>query len=115
MAVLLIDRYCSALAKPIAMEKLQLVTVAILSISLKMNGAVDENAKPPKLQDLLVHLSQHRFTVQEIFRAEHQVLRSMGYAVSTPTASDLLDTFLMPNCLNEHPEMASPVRCIAQF
>jgi len=115
MAVLLLDRYCSELSAPIPLERLQLVTIAMLSLSLKMNGAIDENSKPPKLQNLLVHLSMQRYTIQEIFEAEHEVLRFLGYGVSMPTAVELLDTFLMPHGCPGESGLSSPVICIAQF
>jgi hypothetical protein len=115
LAVRLLDRYCAALAAPIPVERLQLVTVAILSISLKMNGSIDANSKPPKLQDLLVHLTQRRFTIQEIFREEHDVLLALRFEVPLATAADLLDTFLLPHGLPDQSEIPSPVRCLAQF
>merc|ERR1719424_997243 len=115
MAVVLLDRFCAALSNPIPLERLQLVTVSIISISLKMNGAVDENSKPPKFQDLLVHLSQQRFTLREIFMMEHEVLRFVGYAVSMTTAADFLDTLLLPHGMPDGSVMPSPVRCLAQF
>jgi hypothetical protein len=114
-AVLLLDRYCAELPEPIALERLQLVTVAVLSISLKMNGAVEQSARPPKLQDLLIHLGQQRYTLQEIFRAEHDVLRKLSFTVAMPTAVDLLDAFLLPHGSSENSVMSSPVRCLATF
>lgn len=112
LAVLVLDRYCATLSAPVPKERLQLVMVAALSISLKINGAVDENAKPPRLQDLLIHLTQRRFPIQDIFSAEHDILKRLDFDVSTATAADLLDTFLMPHGLSHQ---TSPVRCIAQF
>lgn len=115
LAVVLLDRFCVTLSAPVPLDRLQLVMVAVLSISLKMNGAIDENSKPPRLQDVLVHLSQSAFTVQEIFLAEHDVLCALGFAVATPTATELLDTFLMPHGISHQSTASSPVRCIAQF
>jgi hypothetical protein len=96
------------------MERLQLVTVAIISISLKVNGAVDESAKPPKMQDLLLHLGQHRFTISQINVAEHDVLRFLEFSVSMPSAADFLDAFLLPHGSQEETRV-SPVWCLAKF
>jgi hypothetical protein len=113
-SALLLDRFCAKLPAPIPLEQLQLVTVAIISISLKFHGAVDENSKTPKLQDLLVHLGQHRWTIAQIFQAEHEVLRFLGFAVSSPSAIDFLETFLLPHGMLDESRV-SPVRCLAQF
>lgn len=112
MTVQLLDRYCTEVSEPIAPSQLQLVTVATISISLKMNGAVDDNSRPPKLQDVLVHIGQHQHSIKDIFTMELQVLRVLGFAVAMPTAADLLSTFLIPNCLSAHYD---PVRCVAEF
>lgn len=112
-AVILLDRFCASLPRPLPTDRLQLVTVAVLGISVKMIGAADDVSKPPKLKDLLLHLGQHHFTIQEIYEAEHEVLRILGWAVSMPTAVDLLDSFLLPHGLSD--EVLSPVRCLAKF
>lgn len=120
LSVLLLDRYVATLSHPVPLEHLQLVIVAVLSIALKMNGAVDPNSRPPRLQDVLVHIVQNRFSIHQIFSTEHDVLRALGFAVSQPTAADLLDTFLIPHKPAHQPAsqqspMSSPVQCMAQF
>lgn len=114
LSVLLLDRFCASLVVPIPLERLQLVTVAIISISLKVNGAVDESAKSPKMQNLLLHLGQHQFTMPQINSAEHEVLRRLDFSVTMPSAVDFLDTFLLPHCSLEGMRV-SPVLCLAKF
>jgi hypothetical protein len=114
LSVLLLDRFCASLVSPIPMDRLQIVTVAIISISLKVNGAVDENANSAKMQDLLPHLGQHRFTLPQINLAAHEVLRRLDYSVTMPSAVDFLDTLLLPHCSLGNTRV-SPVWCLAKF
>lgn len=96
LSVLLLDRYCAARVEPVDYKNFQLTAIAILSIALKMAGAVEERSKTPLLQELLFHLGRGQFPVATIFWEEHMVLQRLHYEVASPTAIDFLDAFAAP-------------------
>lgn len=93
LAVLLLDRYSAIVTSPVPMSRLHMLIIAMVSISLKMNGAVDEHSKMPKLQDLLEHLGERRLSLTDIFAAEHEVLNTLKFEVSMPTTIEFRDAF----------------------
>jgi len=115
LTVLLLDRYCAAAKSSLDLGRLHMLIIAMVGISLKMNGAVDEHSKMPKLQDLLEHLGEGRHTLREIFAAEHEVLNTLGFEVSMPTTVEFLDAFALPFTTASEPDGTSPVHCLARF
>jgi len=113
-SVLLLDRFLAMQTAPIPNERLQLVTVAIVSISLKFHGDPNDRSKAPKLQEFLVCLGHRQFSVSQIFAMEHEVLLGLQYSVSIPAALDFLDAYLL--LYMEHGDMrASQIRCLSKF
>lgn len=115
LTVLLLDRYCAAAKSSLDLGRLHMLIIAMVGISLKMNGAVDEHSKTPKLQDLLEHLGRPCHTLTEIFKAEHEVLKALRFEVSMPTAAEFLDAYALPFTTASEPDGTSPVHCLARF
>lgn len=127
-AVLLLDSYCAGAREPLGINRLHLIVISILSISMKVTGGEDEVTKPRKLRELLAFLGQQRFSVQMVFATELEVLRGVNYQVSTPTPLDFLNALVLPLASPPVPgcghaglagaaeqSTGSPVACLARF
>ena len=112
--VLLLDRYCASSRTPLPMGPLHIAVIAILGIALKVTGGADELTKPRKVRELLAHLGQNRFSIDEVFRVEIEVLQALDFNVSAPSAIDFFTTFSLPISRQAKGAM-SPVVCLAQF
>jgi len=114
-AALLFDRYCAASEEPLPIGRLHLTVLAILSIAMKVTGGGDDVRKPYKLRELLGGLGQQMFSVEEIFKAEVEVLQALDFEVSAPSPLDFLDALALPFTQPSRPEASSPVVCLAKF
>ena len=86
LTVNLIDRFLARVT--VNKGDLQLVGVAAFFIASKY-----EDIYPPAVKDL-IHWSNYSFTSQELYDKEAQVLKTLGYSVSLPTANTFLAGYL---------------------
>jgi len=82
VAVFIIDQYLSK--KHLAKTQLHLLGVATLLISSKY-----EEIYPPTLQDFLT-VSENKFTKQTVLKMEKDILTTLNFEITAPTALDFL-------------------------
>mmetsp|Transcript_101517 Transcript_101517/g.183183 ORF Transcript_101517/g.183183 Transcript_101517/m.183183 type:complete len:461 (+) Transcript_101517:115-1497(+) len=113
----LFDRYCTTFKDKLPMERLHLVVIAILGISLKMAGnSAGGCGSPGQLRSLMEHLGQSQFTRQDIIHAEIEVLQALQFDVASPSPVDFLDGLCLPFLRPSRPAgPPSPVMCLASF
>jgi hypothetical protein len=87
-AVLTLDRYCALQERPVEEAGLLRLCLAVLCTEMKL-APVDE-FPCGMWQRVLVHLGQGREKLPDIFRAEADVLRQVGFNVWVPTALTFL-------------------------
>merc|ERR1719162_2399065 len=87
-AVLTLDRYCASQTEPVDECRLLRLCLAVLCTEMKL-ASLDEFPSGT-WQRLLLHLGQGRETLPNIFAAESEVLRQVGFNVWVPTAQTFL-------------------------
>lgn len=92
VAIHIIDQYLSK--KNMLKSQLHLLGVATLLISSKY-----EEIYPPTLQDFLT-VSENKFTKQQVVKMEKEILMTLNFDLTTPSALDFLKRYknLSPNC-----------------
>jgi len=113
MTVLVLDRFFAL--NPVQEDRLQQIVVSILCTSMKVTGGCDDSTKRRRLREHLEHLCQQNFSVEEILEVELEVLNALSFNVTTPTALDFLDAFVVPFIAPGTSEAFSPVWCLAKF
>lgn len=86
LSVNILDRYLSSAI--VSRSKLQLVGVTALLIASKY-----EDIYPPEVRDC-VYMTDRAFTAQDVLDTEVQILETLGYMISAPTAFPFLQRFL---------------------
>lgn len=86
LCINIIDRYCSAVR--IQRNKLQLVGVAALLVACKY-----EEIYPPEVRDC-VYITDRAYQREEVLAMEQEILGTLHYRISVPTAYPFLLRFL---------------------
>lgn len=117
-AALLLDRYLVLSHGRVDVGNLHLTVMAIFSISMKLNGGADECTKPRMLRELLQNLGRGQYSVQGIFACELEVLKALGFNVSSPSPLDFVEAFVAKVCGSTGPAKStapSPVAILSRF
>lgn len=87
MAVGLIDRYLDK-ETTIRRQRLQLVGITAMFIASKY-----EEIYPPEAYEF-VRITDHAYTIEDVFDMEESMLKALGYRVTSPTAYQFVNRFL---------------------
>mmetsp|Transcript_75272 Transcript_75272/g.233532 ORF Transcript_75272/g.233532 Transcript_75272/m.233532 type:complete len:403 (+) Transcript_75272:61-1269(+) len=95
-SVLTLDRYSALAGECLSMESIQRVLMAIMCTVLKTSAVQDHVCGTMPLRELLAHLFRQQARLSEIFATERQVLRTLDFMVTAPSALDFLDALSVP-------------------
>jgi len=120
-AVLLFDRYCAACQGRKAPESLSVVALACISTALKVHGEIGNrpwwDSIRHCLHRVLQQLCHGNLSAREIFAAENQVLRVLGFCVTSPSPLELVDALLgrLGGAFDSDKTRKSRLRLLAAF